>query len=157
MPEALSEPQNTSSVAGTVGFLVGACAFLLVLVTVVAGPFAPQQDLGVSLGETAGQAGKAMLRNWLGLSQPVAEARGWNIDRTLWVLSITGGGLAIILGMLAFLRGEPRRLAGAALAIGIGAVTVQLVAGAVMMILGVVLICSILFAVAAFFEGFSLF
>ena len=48
--------------AGLVGFLFGAAALILVLVHFWAGPFAPQQDAAVSIGEIAAEIRNSAVR-----------------------------------------------------------------------------------------------
>ncbi|MEO1779006.1 MAG: hypothetical protein AAFU63_09455 [Pseudomonadota bacterium] len=131
--------------AGTLGFALGGAALLVVLVTFVAGPFAPQHSVGVSLGEIAAEAGKATLRNWIGVEQPTPQAAPWTIDRVLWVLGITLGIAGILCGGAAFVRREPRSIAAWATGLGIAAITVQFLTSALMIILGVIVVCALIY------------
>lgn len=137
---------------GTAGFLFGAMALVLVLVVFVAGPFAPQPTTGATIGEIAGEAGKGMLRNWLGMEQPTTS-RLYDIDDALQLGVIIAGALAILLGLFAILRGERWRIAAFAIGLGVSSVAVQLLAMALGMILGALVICAVILAIASVFGG----
>ena len=136
--------------AGLIGFALGGAALLLVLVTFVAGPFAPQQSVGVSLGEIAAEAGKASLRNWFGLEQPDAQTSAWTIDRVLRVVSISLAVFAILCGACGYFRRERRDIAAWAVGLGTSAVILQFFSSALMIILGVVIICALIYALGDF-------
>ena len=137
---------------GTAGFLVGAMALLLVLVIFVAGPFAAQPTTGATVGEIAGEAGKGMLRNWLGMEQPTVQ-RTRDIDDFLGLGAAIAGALAILLGLFAHLRGERRGIASAALALGVSAVALQLFAVTIGMIIGALVLCAIILAIGGLLGG----
>ena len=142
-----------NQIAGTSGFVCSSIALVIVLVSIVAGPFAPQQDIGVTIGEIAGEASKSFLRNLVGLEQPAPQVTAWNVDKFIWLAAILAGAVGTLLGALAFLRGERRMLAGFAMALGLSSIAVQLIAGAVMLIIGALILCAIIMAVSNFFEG----
>ena len=62
---------------GWLGFATGASALILTIVIFWAGPFAPQQSAGVSLGELAADIAKSAARSVAG--QPFQLS--WNVDR----------------------------------------------------------------------------
>ncbi len=136
--------------AGFIGFALGGAALLLVLITFVAGPFAPQQSVGVSLGDIAAEAGKATLRNWLGMEQPAAEAPAWTIDRILRVVSISLAVFAVLCGAFGYFRRERRDIAAWAVGLGSSAMILQFFSSALMIILGVVIICALIYALGDF-------
>lgn len=142
-------PSNT---AGSLGFLLGAIALVLVLVTFVAGPFGPQTTAGATIGEIAGEAGKGMLRNWLGMEQPTVQ-RTRSIDEFLSLGVVIAGALAVLLGLFALLRGERRAIATTALASGVSAVAIQLFVATVGLILGALVLCAIILAIGALLGG----
>ena len=135
---------------GLVGFGLGGAALILVIAQYVAGPFAPQKDLSVGLGELASGITKSALRDLFGLAQPGAEPRPWDIDRVLEVVAILGGGLALMMGLGAFLRHENRRLAIFAASLGVSALAIQLFATTVAIIVGVLLVSAVLAALKDF-------
>ena len=64
--------ETASPVFGWIGFGLAAMALFAALFVFWAGPFAPQQSTGVSLGELAAELGKSTLRAAAGLeSQPL--------------------------------------------------------------------------------------
>lgn len=141
-----------SNIAGSLGFLLGAVALIMVLVIFVAGPFAPQPTTGASVGEIAGEAGKAALRNWLGMEQPTTQ-RVRTLDDYLELGTIIAGALAVLLGLFASLRGERQALATTALALGVSAVALQLFVATIGMIIGALVLCAIILAIASVFGG----
>ena len=150
MTDQIATPPLTSAPAGMTGFALGGAALLLVLVVFVAGPFAPQHTVGVTLGEIAAEAGKATLRNWLGMEQPAPQTAAWTIDRTLWVAGIALGTVAVLSGALALIRRERRDLATWAIGLGIAALSIQFLASAMMIILGVLVLCALIYALGDF-------
>jgi len=143
--ETLPQAPRTSRI-GLAGFALGALALLVVCITFVAGPFAPQHSVGVSLGEIAAEAGKATLRNWLGQEQPAPEATAWTIDRTLWVLGVAAGVLALLSGAVALLLHERRDVALWAIGLGLSAVLAQVLASTLMIIVGAMVLCALIYA-----------
>ena len=146
MTEQMITPPAAPTRAGLVGFVLGGIALLLVLITFVAGPFAPQQTVGVTLGEIAAEAGKATLRNWIGMEQPAPQAAAWTIDRILWVAGILLGVIAILCGGAAYIRRESRAVAGWAAGLGVAAISLQFVSSALMIIIGAMVLCALIYA-----------
>lgn len=138
--------------AGILGFCLGALALIIVLVAFFGGPFAPQQATGVTLGDIAAEAGKATLRNWLGMDQPAPQAASWTIDRVLWVAVGVLGAAAILCGAIAMIRRERRDVAAWAVGLGVGAVTLQFAATALMLIVGALILCALIYALGDFFS-----
>lgn len=135
--------------AGSAGFgmaamLIGGAALLGAVVTVMGGPFAPQSETAVTVGEFAAQAGKAALRDVLGLEQPAELPRGWDVDRVLWVSMAALGALAVFLSVVSLVRREPWRWAAGGAALGIGAITFQFAMAVVAAILLILLVGTIL-------------
>ncbi len=111
--------------AGLIGFAIGAAALLLVLMHFWAGPLAPQQDVGVSIGELAGEIRDSAARALSGEQQPAAATAPWDIDRILKLVVAILAGTAVVLGLFAFIRGETWRLATGAIALGATAMIFQ--------------------------------
>ncbi len=118
-------PSYPNPTAGLIGFAIGAAAILLVLVHFWAGPFAPQPDVGVSIGELAGEIRDSAARALSGAEQPSAESAPWDIDRILKLVAAILAGTAIVLGLFAFVRGETWRPAAGAIALGASAMVFQ--------------------------------
>ncbi|WP_281973333.1 hypothetical protein [Ruegeria faecimaris] len=146
--------QNTNQpVFGWIGFSVSAMALLGALFLFWAGPFAPQQSTGVSLGELAAELGKSTLRSAAGLDQPEPVARVRDLDDFLQIGVALLGGLAVILSAIGILRHEKLRPAIAGIAIGIGAILFQFFAFAFFAFLGVLVIMALLNSFSDVFGG----
>ena len=131
-------------VAGNIGFALGAIALLLVLTVFWAGPFAPQQDVTVTIGEATADIAKAAARKFVGMSQPEATPTPWNIDRALKLVAALLAGMAIVLGLTSFIRRETWRPAAGAVALGIGAIAFQYVTWLVLALIGTLLLFAII-------------
>lgn len=131
---------------GWLGFFTGATALLLTLFVVWAGPFAPQQAAGVSLGELAAEVAKSAARSVTGQAQPAPAPQPWTVDDTLDVGVGLLAGLSIVLGVAAFARHERRRAALSGIALGGLAVGIQLFAWSIMMIAGALVIIGVMAA-----------
>lgn len=131
---------------GWIGFAVGAAALILTLVIFWAGPFAPQQTAGVSLGELAADIAKSAARSVAGQPQPEPVARPRTIDDHLEIGVGVLAGLAIVLGVAALVRHERKRAALSGIALGGLAVAVQIFAWSIMMIVGALVIIGIMAA-----------
>ncbi|WP_299146977.1 hypothetical protein [uncultured Tateyamaria sp.] len=143
-------PQPTRPRMGIAGFVLGGLALLVVVISFVGGPFAPQNTVGVTLGDIAAEAGKATLRNWLGMEQPGPEPVPWTIDRTLWLIGVVLGVIATLCGAAALLLRERRDIALWALGLGISAVALQFVASALMLIVGAMILCALIYSFGDF-------
>ena len=140
-----SPPTIARPILGIIGFVCGGVALLAVLVHFAAGPFAPVQDSAVTLGEFTARMGKAAFRDIFGLAQPEPETLGWDVDRILKFAIMAVGGLAVLLGLAAFLRRESRKLAFSAVSLGAAAVAMQTFTLVLAMILGTIVICSLIY------------
>ncbi|WP_420863607.1 hypothetical protein [Algirhabdus cladophorae] len=133
-------------VLGVIGFFVGAAAILLVLIHFWAGPFAPQQPAGVTLGELAGDIAKNAARKAIGLDPAEQDLipQVWDIDRYLEIIAPILAGLAGIFGVAGLVCNEKWRFSGAAILFAVVAVVFQLFAFTILMLVGVLLIYAIL-------------
>lgn len=138
---------------GWAGFLTGAVALTLTIVVFWAGPFAPQQAAGVTLGEIAADIAASAARSVAGQPQPAPEGQPRDIDDWLAVGVGVLAGLAVILGMASFVRRESGRVASSAIALGGLAVGFQLFAWTVMMIAAAVVLASLVYAMRDIFGG----
>ncbi len=148
---AIDTPPNP--VFGWLGFGLGTISLMAALFVFWAGPFAPQQTAGVSLGELAAEIGKATLRSAAGLEQPEPAARERDMDDYLRTAVAMLGGIAIILSVTGILRHEKMRPAIAGIAIGIGAILFQFFAFAFFAFLGVLVIMALLNSFSDVFSG----
>jgi hypothetical protein len=133
----------TCSIAA-IGF--GAMGMFLALFVLYAGPFAPQPDVGTSIGEIAGNMRAAALRAVQGLPQPIEtiETPAWDIDRILMAATPALGVMGVVLGIAAFIRHEPKRAATCGMAISAAAIFVQVLLIGVLIIAGVILLVGIM-------------
>ena len=134
------------SILGWSGFTMGAAALLLTLVVFWAGPFAPQQATGVSLGELAADIAQSAARSVVGQSQPEPVSPPRDIDDYLEILVGVAAGVAIVLGVAALVRHEHKRAAVSGIALGGLAIGVQLFAYTIMLIAGALVISAVVYA-----------
>lgn len=131
---------------GWSGFAAGATALILTLVLFWAGPFAPQQSAGVSIGELAAEIAKSAARSVAGQPQPEPVAIPRTIDDHLAVAVGVLAGLAVVLGVASLIRHEHKRAALSGIGLGAAAIGIQLFAYAIMMIVGALVIASTIYA-----------
>ncbi|KAB7616325.1 hypothetical protein F9L33_06135 [Amylibacter sp. SFDW26] len=141
MSQAIEQTRPTASL---IGVALGACALLLVMTHFWVGPFAPQQNVAVSIGELAGEIRQAATRALTGAPQPEPQTAPWNIDDTLKLVGTLLAGSAVILGIIGFIRHETRRPITGALALGIGAILFQIATWTILMVIGVILLIGIM-------------
>lgn len=125
---------------------LGGIGLFIALLVMYAGPFAPQQDIGTSIGEIAGNMRAAAWRSFLGLEQPEATIvqRGWDVDRILMVAAPAAGVLGVIMAITAYIRREPKRVASYGMAMSVCAIFVQVLLIILMIVAGVMLLISII-------------
>lgn len=152
----IAAKDTSNPVFGWIGFFIASVAMFAALFVFWAGPFAPQQTAGVSLGELAAEIGKSTLRSVAGVEQPEPVAPVRDLDDYLQIGVSMLGGLAIFLSVVGVLRHEKLRPAVAGIAIGLGAILFQFFAWTVMALLGVLLIMALLHSMSDFFsDAFS--
>jgi len=153
MVDAAEMPKAT---LGWLGFVTGSLALMITIVIFWAGPFAPQQSAGVTLGELAAEMAKSAARSVAGQPQPappapVAPMR--NIDDYLADGVGLLAGLAIVTGIASFIRHERRRVALSGVTLGGLAVGFQLFTWMVMLIAGVIVITTLVYTMRDAFGG----
>jgi hypothetical protein len=131
---------------GWLGFAIGAAALVLTMVVFWAGPFAPQQSAGVTLGELAADIAKSAARSVAGQPQPQPVSPTRTIDDHLEIGVAVLAGLSIVLGVAALVRREQKRAAVSGIALGGLAVGFQLFTWTVVMIAGALTIAGMMFA-----------
>lgn len=138
----MSSPSTTIS---TFGLIVGALALLAAIVHFWAGPFTPQPTLEQSVAEKAVAIKNATIAALKGEEvAPEPTARRYDLDDGLRIGTAVLGGLAIILGVVAFARHESWRAAAGAAALGGAAIAFQFAALALGMIVVAILIVGVL-------------
>ncbi|MEM9127053.1 MAG: hypothetical protein AAGB28_14795 [Pseudomonadota bacterium] len=140
----VTAPDSASPYFGWTGFCLAAVALFSALFVFWAGPFAPQQSTGVSLGELAAELGKSTLRAAAGLEQPEPVVPARDVDNVLRIGVAMLGGLAIVVSVIGILRHEKMRPAIAGVVIGVGAILFQFIAFAFFAALGVLVIMALL-------------
>jgi len=150
MSETVS-PQGAT--LGWLGFIFGAAALILTLVVFWAGPFAPQQAGGVTLGELAADVAKSAARSVAGLEQPAPVAIPRTIDDYIEIGLGVLGGLAIVIGVASFVRHERKRAAMSGIALGGLAIGIQIFAWSIMLIAGAVVVAGLMYGMRDVFGG----
>ncbi|MDF2233931.1 hypothetical protein P2H44_15325 [Albimonas sp. CAU 1670] len=131
---------------GWLGFALGAAALVLGIVVFWAGPFAPQPSAGVGLGELAAEIAKSAARSVAGRPQPAPEAPVRDLDDFLAIGVGLLAGLAIVAGVAALARREPKAAALSGVALGGLAVGFQLFTWTVMLVVGALVIATLVYA-----------
>ncbi len=149
----ISATETANPVFGWIGFCLAAMALFAALFVFWAGPFAPQQSTGVSLGELAAEFGKSTLRAAAGLEQPEPVAQTRDLDDFLQIGVAMLGGLAIVVSAIGILRHERMRPAIAGVTIGVGAILFQFFAMAFFAFLGALIIMGLLHSFSDVFGG----
>ena len=135
---------------GSIAF--GGAALLISMLVVFAGPFAPQQSIGTSVGQIIGEIAVSAMDTVRGEAPPAPEAQPWDIDR---VLMIAGPVLAIcgfIAAIVSTIKQDPWRMAAYGTAMGVAAITVQFIWWVAILICGILLLISIIENGASFLE-----
>jgi hypothetical protein len=135
--------------AGIAAFVLGSLALLMVLAHFWVGPLAPQQRVGVTVGEIAADMRQAALRKLKGErpAQTVAETRPWTTDRILDLIKALVAGLALIAGCAGLIRRESHGPAIAGIALGASAIVFQLFTWAILIVAGALIIVAIIYNV----------
>lgn len=143
----MADPAATpASTFGWLGFATGATALILTIVVFFAGPFAPQQEASVALGELAAEIARSAARSVAGQPQPDPVPQPLTIDDYIQTGLGVLGGIAIVIGTAALVRHEERRAALSGIALGGLAVGIHLFAWTIMMIVGALVIMGIMYA-----------
>lgn len=137
---------NPGATLGWTGFAIGAAALILAFVTFWAGPFAPQQSTGVSVGELAAEIAKSAARSVAGQPQPEPAVPPRTLDDYIEIAVGALAAVAIVLGTAALVRHEQKRAAISGIALGGLAIGFQLFTFTVMMIAGALVIASVIYA-----------
>ncbi|SEN94599.1 hypothetical protein [Palleronia pelagia] len=136
---------------GMLAVLMGATALLVAMIHIFGGPFAPQQPVGVSIGEIAGDIRASAWRAVTGAPQPAPVPRGWDIDRVLGLAGPVIGALAVGLAAISVSRRGSTRLAAMATGLGLSAITFQFIWWLAVLMACVALLISIVEAVGDIF------
>lgn len=140
----MQAPGTAIAPFGLLTLILGALALLTAAVVIYAGPFGPQQEIGVSIGEIAGDIAKSAWREMRNLPHPEATAAPLSIDDYLQMAVAALGVLALVAGILAIVRHEPWRPVAGGLTLAGLALALQFVFWVVAVIVGVVLLVAII-------------
>ena len=122
---------------------LGAVALVLVVAHHFAGPFAPTQAVGTSIGDLAAEIREAGVRALRGEEQPVVT-RPWDVDRILALIAAMLAALAIVLGVVGFVVNEPKRVVIGGIALGTAAIVFQFLAWLALAILGLMIVLAVI-------------
>ena len=129
----------------SIGITAGSIALLLALFSFWAGPFSPQPTVENIVAEKVSSIRTAAIDALKGKKvEKKFIDTSWDADKLIQVITAMLGGLALILGVIAYTKSEPRRMAGGAVALGVSAISFQFVAMYAMALLLVLLIAAAL-------------
>ncbi len=140
---------------GISGVMFGATALVLALTMTLAGPFGPQEPVGQTIGEIAGDIIKSTWREVRGIPQPPPEPQGMDINLVLTVAATVLGAAALVAGLISLLRREARVLGKGAMWLGASTLAFQVFSWVVLIIAAVVLLVEIIRNIGAFGESVS--
>ena len=131
---------------GSAALAIGLLALVLSVVTVLGGPFAPQEPIAKTVGEIAADIRTAAVNRLTGQTPapPPPPTPRFDIDRALWLASALTGALAIGLGVVSLALCGPFRIAVGAMFLGGTAVGFLWFSWVVMLIAGAILLASII-------------
>jgi len=141
MSEAKAEKKSTF---GVIGMTFGAVALLLALIHFWGGPFSPRPTLEQTVAETAAAIKEATVSALKGEEAPSPERSSIDLDRATQLTTSVLGGMAVIFGLVGFVRHESLRAAGSAAALGAGAIAFQFAVLAIGAIVLAILVASVL-------------
>ena len=118
--------KNVPIKLGYIGVAVGASALILALVHFWAGPFSPQPTLETVIADKVSSIRESTINALKGEEYRETITKKWNADNGIELSVAIMGGLAIILGLIAFIQKAPKRLAGGAAILGAGAIGFQM-------------------------------
>ncbi|MCP1335275.1 hypothetical protein [Futiania mangrovi] len=146
------QAQAQRATVGWLGFATGAAALIATLVIFWAGPFAPQQPAGVTIGELAAEIARSAARSMAGQPQPEPVAHPRTVDDYLEIGAGVLAGLAIVLGVAALIRHERRAATVSGIALGGLAIGIQLFTYTVMLIVGALVISALIYTLRDVFS-----
>ena len=137
---------------GAASVLIGGIALIVSSLVIFAGPFAPQQSVGTSIGQIIGEISLSAMNTVRGAAAPDPVATAWDIDR---ILMITGPVLAVLgffTAVIAYFRDPKSRLPTYGTALGAAAITLQFFWMLALIIIGGMILIAIITEGPGFLE-----
>lgn len=129
---------------GLASIALGTIALIVTCIVIFAGPFAPQQSVGTTIGQIIGEISLSAMNTVRGEALPPPETMPWNIDRILMITGPILAALAIFTAIISRFKRDPWRLPTYGVVLGVSAIVVQFVWWVVLIIAAVVLLVSII-------------
>lgn len=129
---------------GLIGSFTGATALLIVLIQLFAGPFAPQQRVGVTIGEIVVDIHETVKKKLKREQLPKPEANPWDLDDWLVVIVNILAVAAILAGCVGLALREQMQSAVVSIALGATTVFAQLFVWTVLIIAGAIILFAII-------------
>lgn len=138
----VNDVENKKSLISFIGIGLGAIALLMALFHFYAGPLSPQPTLEETVAEKAVAIRDATIAALKGeeREKEIVAASNLDLDKVVRIATAVLGGLAIILGVIGFVRHEPLRAATGAAVLGGSAIAFQFLTIALGLIALVILI-----------------
>lgn len=145
-----SDLRNHKWGLASIGF--GGVALIVTCIVMFAGPFAPQQSVGTTIGEIIGDISVSAFKTVRGEELPAPETAAWDIDRVLLITGPILAVLAFFTAIISAFKHDPRRLPTYGAVLGFSAIAMQFLWWLVLIIAGVALLISIMENGASFLE-----
>jgi hypothetical protein len=136
---------------GIAGLMLGSLGLIVAMVAVYGGPFAPQQPVGVGIGEIAGDIIKSTWRELRGIEQPAPVQPGMDIDGMLRMAVPVLAVAAIVLAVIARVRRESRVLTRGTWALAVSAMLFQFLSWTILLVAGMFFLIGIMNNITGFF------
>ncbi len=138
--------ETKKSLFSLIGIGLGSLALLMALFHFYAGPLSPQPAIEDTVAEKAVAIRDATIAALKGeeREKEMVDVSSLDLDKVMSIVTAMLGGLAIILGVIGFVRHEPLRAATGAAVLGGTAIAFQFLVVALGLIVGVILIAVIL-------------
>jgi len=131
-------------IAGLIAMILSAIALVVVVVQLAAGPFAPQPTAEENIADLIVGVKDAVEARAKGETVTASKPNAWDIDRILITSSIAMAGAAMLFGVFAIARKEPKTPALIGFGLGTGTLFVIWLQWIAFIILGALLIAAII-------------
>ena len=144
--------QSLNGFAGFLAMFFSTIALLTVVTQLAAGPFAPQPTLEESVADLIIGVTDVLEKRSSGETAQALAHDAWDVDRILITLSISMAGIAMLFGMFALARNEPRLPALVGFGLGAGTLFVVWLQWLALIIVGALLLAAIVTALGGDFS-----